>query len=81
MWVIKWRRMRWAGHVACMGEERGYIGSSWGNQVERDHWGDLEVDRCIILEWISRRCDVGIGKVHPCTGTEALYRPYGPLGE
>ena len=21
--VIKWRRMRWAGHVACMGEERG----------------------------------------------------------
>ena len=21
--VIKWRRMRWAGHVACMGEGRG----------------------------------------------------------
>ena len=21
--VIKWRRMRWAGHVARMGEERG----------------------------------------------------------
>ena len=21
--VIKWRRMRWAGHVACMGGERG----------------------------------------------------------
>jgi len=21
--VIKWRRMRWAGHVTCMGEERG----------------------------------------------------------
>jgi hypothetical protein len=21
---------------------------------------------------------VGKGKVHPCTGTEALYRPYGP---
>jgi len=20
----------------------------------------------------------GKGKVHPCTGTEALYRPYGP---
>jgi len=20
--VIKWRRMRWAGHVVCMGEER-----------------------------------------------------------
>jgi len=25
--VIKSRRMRWAGHVACMGEERGHIGS------------------------------------------------------
>jgi hypothetical protein len=21
--VIKWRRMRWVGHVACMGENRG----------------------------------------------------------
>ena len=21
--VIKWRRMRWAGHVACVGEDRG----------------------------------------------------------
>jgi hypothetical protein len=24
--VIKWRRMRWAGHVACMGERRGVYG-------------------------------------------------------
>jgi len=23
----------------------------------------------------------GKGKGHPCTGTEALYRPYGPQGE
>ena len=23
--VIKWRRMRQAGHVACMGEERGGV--------------------------------------------------------
>ena len=23
--VIKWRRMRWAGHVARMGEERGCV--------------------------------------------------------
>jgi len=27
--VIKWRRMRWAGHVARMGEERRCIGSCW----------------------------------------------------
>jgi len=33
--VIKSRRMRWARHVARMGEERGRIGSWWGNQRER----------------------------------------------
>jgi len=58
--VIKSRRMRWAGHVANMGEERGCIGSWWGNRREGDHWGDLGVDGWIILELISRRWDVGI---------------------
>jgi len=42
--VIKSRRMRWAGHVARMGEERGCIGSCWGNRRERENWGDLGVD-------------------------------------
>ena len=32
MRVIKSRRMRWAGHVARMGEERGCIGSWWGKR-------------------------------------------------
>ena len=36
--VIKWRRMRWAGHVASMGEERGVY------RREEDHWGDLGVE-------------------------------------
>jgi len=53
-------RMRWAGHVARMGEERGCIGSWWGSRRERDHWGDLGVDGWVILGWISRRWDVGI---------------------
>jgi len=44
VWVIKSRRMGWVGHVARMGEERGCIGSWWGNQREGDHWGDLGVD-------------------------------------
>jgi len=58
--VIKSRRMRWAWHVARMGEERGRIGSWWGNRRERDHWGDLGLDGCIILGWISRRWVVGM---------------------
>jgi len=38
----------------------GCIGSCWGNWREGDHWGDLDVDEWRILEWISRRWDVGI---------------------
>ena len=59
--VIKSRRMRWAGHVARMGEERGRIGSWWGKWRGRDRWGDLGVDEWIILGWISRRWVVGMG--------------------
>ena len=58
--VIKSRRIRWAEHVARMGEERGRIGSWWGNRREREHWGDLGIDGWIILGWISRRWDVGM---------------------
>jgi len=47
--VIKSRTMRWAGHVARMGEERGCIGCWWGNRREGDHWGDLGVNGWIIL--------------------------------
>jgi len=57
--LIKWR-VRWAGHVARMVEERGCIGSWWGNWREGDHWGDLGLDGWIILGWISWRWDVGI---------------------
>jgi len=58
--VIKSRRMRWAGHVARMGEKMGCMGSWWGNRMEGDHWGDLGLDGWIILGRISRRWDVGI---------------------
>jgi len=58
--VKKSRRMRWAGHVARMGEEKGCMGSWWGNRREGDHWGDLGVDGWIILGRISRRWDMGI---------------------
>ena len=36
--VIKSRRMRWPGHVVCMDEERGCLGSCWGNRRERATW-------------------------------------------
>ena len=58
--VLKSRRMRWAGHVARMGEERECIGSWWGNRRVGDHGGDLGGDGRIILGWISRKLDVGI---------------------
>jgi hypothetical protein len=53
--VIKSRRMRWAGHVAGMGEGRGVYKVLWGNLRERDHWGDPGVDGIIILRWIFRK--------------------------
>ena len=45
--VIKSRRMRWAVHVARMGE--GSVLGLGGETRERDHWGDLGVDGWIIL--------------------------------
>ena len=41
--------MRWAGHVARMVEERGFISSWWGKRRKRDHSGDLGVDGWKIL--------------------------------
>ena len=58
--VIKSRRMGWAGYVACMGEERGVYRVLLGKPERKNHWGDLGVDGWIILEWMSRRWNVGI---------------------
>jgi hypothetical protein len=57
--VIK-SRMRWAGHVAWMGEEIGMysIGFWWGNLRERDHCRDPGIDGEIILGWIFRKWNV-----------------------
>jgi len=51
--------MRWAGHVARMGAERGCMGSWRGNR-RGEHRGDLGVDGWIILGCIARRWDVSI---------------------
>jgi len=47
--VIKSRRMRWAGHVACMRGGEVYTGFWWGNPREGDHLGDPGIDGRIIL--------------------------------
>jgi hypothetical protein len=52
--VIK-SRMRWAGHVARMGDKRVAYRFWWGNPMEGDHLGDPGVDRRIILKWIFKK--------------------------
>ena len=62
--VIKSRRMRWAGHVACMGEERGtyrvLVGKPEGKRPlgrPRCRWVDnirmdLQEVGCGYLDWL-----------------------------
>jgi hypothetical protein len=59
--VIISRRMRWAGHVVLMGEERGVYTVLVGKPQERDHLGDPGVDGRVILGWIFRKWDEGYG--------------------
>ena len=42
--AIKSRRMRWVGHVARMGEERGVCRVLVGKPEGGNHWGDLGID-------------------------------------
>jgi len=43
--------MRWAGHVACIGERRGVYGVWSGGLKVRDHWENLDVRGRITLTW------------------------------
>jgi len=54
IWVIKTRRMRWVGHVACMGRE-AYTGFWWGNLGERGHLVNPGADGRLILRWIFKK--------------------------
>jgi hypothetical protein len=44
--------MRWAGHVARMGEKRNTYRLLVGKPEERSHWEDQDVGGWIILGWI-----------------------------
>ena len=52
IWVIKLRRTRWAGNVACMGVKRNAYKVLAGKLKERDHLEELHIDGKVILTWI-----------------------------
>jgi hypothetical protein len=63
IWVIKSRRLRWAGHVARMGERRGayraLLGKPEGRRLlerPRRRWEDIKMDLrevgCRGVDWI-----------------------------
>jgi hypothetical protein len=55
MRMIKSRRMRWAGHVARMGEKRKHIGYWWGKSEGKRPLGRPRHRWWIILGWILER--------------------------
>jgi hypothetical protein len=55
--VVKSRRMRWAGHVARIGEDRGMHRVLVGKPEGKRPWRDQDVDGRIILRWIFRKLE------------------------
>jgi hypothetical protein len=52
--VIKFRRMRLAGHAVWMGRGQVHTGFWWGELRERDHLEDLGIDRRIKTNYVEQ---------------------------
>jgi hypothetical protein len=59
--VVKLGRMRWAGHVARMGEERGVHRVLVGKPEGKKPLGEPDIDGRIILRWIFRKLEGVVG--------------------
>ena len=55
VWLIKTRRMRWAGHVARKGDRRVAYRVWWGDPRERDHLKNVGLNGRTILKWIFKK--------------------------
>jgi hypothetical protein len=58
--VIKSRRLKWAGHIALMGESSRACRVLMGKPEGINHLEDPGVDGKIILKWILEKSDGGI---------------------
>jgi len=58
VWVIKSRKMRWAGYVARMGKRRGLYTDLVGKSEGKKRLGSSRPRRRIILRWIFRKWNV-----------------------
>jgi hypothetical protein len=73
--AMKSRRIRWAGHVARIGERKGSTGFWWETLRKRVHVEDPGVDGRIILKWIFNKWDEvrnGLIRLRIGTGSRLL---------
>jgi len=54
IWLIKSRRRRRAGHVACLGRREVHTGFLWENMMGAEHLENLDINGRKILKGIPK---------------------------